>query len=277
MTDTPTSRRGVMIGGAAVGAAVLGLFGPAMCAKVRMDRGSPLPSGAAPQRPQGKSKPMIDEDIAPVLARLDAWYAANLRPDKYRFNPPATDAQIDALERLVGVQLPSAYRQLYRWHDGENNDRWGHIYGLPILPLKQVAEHWTQWNRTLAELGGNRYLIPGSSWPEGAIDPAYVNPRWIPLTADGSSDHIGIDFDPWPRGRVGQVILFGRNEEVKAVLAPSLGTFLGWIADLLESGNFLVDPEPGVQQLREFRLKQPESDGFHDGARKLLGAPSQFP
>ena len=41
---------------------------------------------------------------------------------------------------------------------------------------------------------------------------------------------IGIDLDPWSRGRVGQVILFGRDEDVKAVLADSLGTFLGWIA-----------------------------------------------
>mgnify|MGYP006198197397 CR=1 FL=1 len=46
----------------------------------------------------------------------------------------------------------------------------------------------------------------------GAVDPAYINPRWIPLTHDGSGNHIGLDFDPWPGGRVGQVILFGRDE-----------------------------------------------------------------
>ncbi len=58
---------------------------------------------------------------------------------------------------------------------------------------------------------------------QGAVDPAYINPRWIPLTADGSGGHIGIDFDPWPGGRIGQVILFGRDEDVKAVLAESSG------------------------------------------------------
>ncbi len=63
---------------------------------------------------------------------------------------------------------------------------------------------------------------------------------------------------------------------MKAVLAPSLGAFLGWIADLLESGNFRLDAVPGEERLRLFRLKSPPSDGFHDGARKLLNAPGQF-
>jgi cell wall assembly regulator SMI1 len=126
----------------------------------------------------------------------------------------------------------------------------------------------------LAGFGGNRYEIPGGAWPEGAVDPAYINPRWIPLTHDGSGNHIGLDFDPWPRGRVGQVILFGRDEDVKAVLAESLGKFLEWIADLLESGNFRLEAEELV--LRQFRLKVPQSDDFHAGARILLGAPGPF-
>jgi len=70
-----------------------------------------------------------------------------------------------------------------------------------------------------------------------------------------------------------EVILFGRDEDVKAVLAESLGTFLEWIAGLLESGNFRLDAKAGERVLRQFRLKDPPSDDFHDGARILLGAP----
>jgi cell wall assembly regulator SMI1 len=221
---------------------------------------------------------MSEEDIGPTLARLDAWYAAHLPPDRYVFNPPATETELDAFERLVGLKLPQAYRQLYRWHDGEEDDRWGHIYGLPLLPLKEAGSQWRAWNEVLADpvFKGNRYGVRGGAWPEGAVDPAYINPRWIPLTHDGSGNHIGMDFDPWPAGRIGQIILYGRDEDVKAVLAPSLGAFLDWIADLLESGNFRLDAEPGVQRLRLFRLKTPPSDSFHDGARTLLGAPGPF-
>jgi len=235
-----------------------------------------MPARRPPTRPAGQPKPLLDEDIAPVLARLDAWYAAHLPADKYVFNAPATDAQVDALERLVGIPLPNSYRQLYRWHDGEEDDRWGHFYGLPLMSLRQAGAGWTVWSKVLASFGGNRYMIPGAGWPHGAVDPAYINPRWIPLIRDGSGNHIGLDFDPWPGGRVGQIILYGRDEDVKVVLAPSLGAFLGWIADLLEGGNFRLDAVPGEQRLRLFRLKSPPSDGFHDGARKLLGAPGQF-
>lgn len=112
----------------------------------------------------------------------------------------------------------------------------------------------------------------GGGWPEGAVDPAYINSRWIPLTHDGSGNHIGLDFDPWPGGRVGQVILFGRDEEIKAVLAESLGRFLEWVAGLLESGNFR-EIKPDERVLRAFRLKDPPTDDFQDGARALLGAP----
>lgn len=234
-----------------------------------------MAEGSAPKRPPGQPKPLLEEDIAPVLARLDAWYAAHLPQGRYKFNPPASEAQIQAFERLIGFKLPRAYHQLYRWHDGETDDRWGHIYGLPLVPLEWAAREWTTWNGVLDEFNGNRYEIPGAAWPEGAVDPAYINPRWIPLTIDGSGNSIGLDFDPWPGGRVGQVIIYGRDEEVKLVLAESLGKFLEWIADLLEGGNFRLDDD-GVQRLRLFRLKNPPSDHFHEGARALLGAPGPF-
>lgn len=270
------SRRNLLIGATIAGGLALAGLLPTTCARRKTGIKSVLGDNTPPKRPPGDPNPLLVEDIAPVLARLDAWFAAHLPLDQYKFNPPATDAELDAFERLVGLKLPQAYRQLYRWHDGENDDRWGHIYGLPLLPLKDAAFQWKSWARVLADFGGNRYEVPGASWPADAVDPAYINPRWLPLTHDGSGNHIGLDFDPWPDGRVGQVILFGRDEDVKCVLAESLGKFLEWIAGLLESGNFKLQAEPGKRLLRQFRLKNPSASEFHDGARALLGAPGPY-
>lgn len=270
------NRRKLLVGGTVLGAATLAGVLPASCGKGLFDRQPGQAMNSIPKRPSGDPKPLLEEDIAPVLARLDAWYAANLDPARYGFNAPATDAQLDAFEQEVGIKMPGSYRQLYKWHDGENDDRWGHIYGLPLLPLRYAAADWRQWQKTLAAFDGNPYMVPGRGWPDGAVDPAYINPGWIPLTSDGSSGHIGLDFDPWPGGRIGQVILYGRDEDVKAVLAPSLGQFLEWIAGLLESGNFRLTSAPGEVVLRQFRLKHPPTDHFHDGARILVGAPGQF-
>ncbi len=270
------TRRHLLIGGSVLGALALGGLMPAACAMLQINRKDTKMVGGVPVRPGGEAKPMLDEDITPILGRLDSWFAANLETDKYAFNPPASGVRIDDFERIVGQKLPRSWRQLYEWHDGENDDRRGHIYGLPILPLKQAASQWQQWQDTLAALGNDRYAVPGKAWPDGAVDPAYINPGWIPLTSDGSGGHVGLDFDPWPDGRVGQIILFGRDEDVKVVLAESLGQFFAWIAGLLESGNFRLRAAAGEVVLREFRLKEPATDHFHEGARILLGAPGQF-
>jgi cell wall assembly regulator SMI1 len=270
------SKRNLLIGVSLFAALAIGGLLPTMCAKRQIDRNPKVPGREPPKRPPGTPKPMLQEEIAPVIARLDAWYAAHLSPKQYKFNPPATDAQIDAFERLVGLKMPNAFRQLYRWHDGENDDRWGHIYGIPLLALDHAAAEWKSWHDVLGQFRGNRYAIPADAWPKGAVDPAYINPRWIPLTADGSGNHIGLDFDPWPKGRVGQVILFGRDEDVKVVLAESLGKFLDWIAGLLEGGNFRLKLDPGEVALRQFGLKTPRTSDFYDGARELLGAPGPF-
>ena len=243
----------------------------AACTRRSNDHAS---SGWPPRRPPGEPKPLLEEDIAPQLARLDAWYASHLPADRYALNPPASKPQISGLERQLGLKLPPQFNQLYEWHDGENDDRHGHFFGLPLLPLRQVRSEWQAWQATLAELGGDRYKVRGAAWPANAVDPAYINSRWVPLTHDGSGNHIGLDFDPWPAGRVGQVILFGRDADTKVVIAQSLGRFLAWIADLLESGNYRLAVEPGEQVLREFRLRQPPVDDFQDGARIILGAPS---
>lgn len=265
-------RRSLLVGGSYLGALTLAGMLPGRCIK-----GTNMAENDPPARPPGQPKPLLEENIAPVLARLDAWYAANLPRERYVFNPPASEAELDAFERLVGLELPRVYRQLYRWHDGENDDRWGHIYGLPLLPLNRAEYQWKAWKRVLADFGGNRYEIRGGAWPEGAVDPAYINLRWIPLTDDGSGNHIGLDFDPWPDGRIGQVILYGRDEDVKVVLAQSLGTFLDWIAGLLESGNFRLEAnEDELPLLRLFRLKTPPVNDFHEGARALLGASGPF-
>lgn len=276
MEDMDRAKRNLLIGGLALGTLVIaGLLREASTTRQR-NRKVKRTMTDIPKRPAGNAKPMIEEDIAPVLARLDVWYAADLPPAQYRFNPPATDTQIGAFERAIGMKLPQSFRDLYRWHDGDQDEHWGHIYGLPLLSLDEIAAEHQLWKDTLEDLDGDRYAITGGSWPENAVDPAYINPAWLPLTRDGSGNSIGLDLDPWPAGRIGQVIIFGRDEEVKVILAESLGQFLDWVAGLLESGNFELVPVEGEAPLQSFQLKEPSTDHFHDGARTLLGAPDAY-
>lgn len=163
MKEPDQSRRNLLIGGSLVGVMAVGGLLPSMYALRQIATQKVMPMSKAPKRPEGHAKPILDEDITPILAHLDKWYSAHLPSDKYVFNAPATEPQIDAFERLVGFTMPRSYRQLYRWHDGENDDRYGHIYGLPVLPLERAAGDWKVWKKTLAGFGGDRYAIPSAS------------------------------------------------------------------------------------------------------------------
>ena len=99
-------RRNLLIGGTALVAAALTGLLPEGCARPGDKGKSAVTGNEPPERPSGQPKPLLQEDITPVLARLDSWYAAHLPSDQYAFNPPATDARLDAfveVARLVNA------------------------------------------------------------------------------------------------------------------------------------------------------------------------------
>lgn len=97
--------------------------------------------------------------------------------------------------------------------------------------------------------GNLSWLDHQESVPEGAIQRVYAHPGWIPLISDFLGNYIGVDLAPGPKGRWGQVILFGREFDRKYVVAPSWAAFLMTFADDLENGNHLIEDETEVGEL----------------------------
>lgn len=89
-----------------------------------------------------------------------------------------------------------------------------------------------------------------SSVPEGAVKRIYFHYKWLPLFEDFGGNYIGIDLDPDTAGQKGQVIVFGRDEEVLTVLAPSLDAFFDKVlADLSSGSSVLLQSERHVHDL----------------------------
>lgn len=87
------------------------------------------------------------------------------------------------------------------------------------------------------------------SVPPGAIHQSFAHPQWIPLISDDVGNYIGIDLSPPPNGpgNWGQVILFGREFDIKFKVANNWGDFLLLFANDLEMGNFdLKRPDKSV-------------------------------
>lgn len=80
-----------------------------------------------------------------------------------------------------------------------------------------------------------------SSIPEGVIQPKYFHIKWVPVIEDHGGNYIGIDLDPGPKGKRGQVIVFGSDEQEMFVLANSWGEFLDLIiTEIRECGDALL-------------------------------------
>ncbi|QHJ01046.1 KNR4-like cell wall assembly/cell proliferation coordinating protein [Xylophilus rhododendri] len=161
----------------------------------------------------------------------------------------ASEAEIRCLEKHLAVTLPDALRDFLARHDGQNG--FGLMYGEQFLSVDGIRNQWDTW-RSLDEADMN---ADSAEWmksaPEGAVQPMYCNTRWIPLTHDAGGNHIGLDFDPGVSGTSGQVIVFGRDEDTKRLLAPSFTEFLSEWAAMLEKatwdGEALETPWPAAR------------------------------
>lgn len=72
-----------------------------------------------------------------------------------------------------------------------------------------------------------------TSFPENAIRRTYFHLRWVPLLRDFGGNNIGVDLDPGPAGKLGQIIVYGRDQHDMFVVADDWDAFLDLIIDLI--------------------------------------------
>lgn len=152
--------------------------------------------------------------------------------------PPASDLQIQQAEEEIGVVFPEELRELYRLHNGERVTGPGFFFGLTFLSLDDMLEEWRVWKELESEFA---YEGSHDSTPLGWIKEQYINRKWLPISRDGSGNHLGIDLDPDEKGIKGQVLNFGRDEDFKYVIAKNMVQFLQFIKKTIEDENYTID------------------------------------
>jgi len=225
------------------------------------------------------------------IDKLFEWVEHHLPEVIEYLNPPARSSEIEAAEALLSVKFPEELRALYLRHNGQNEERAsalpngeqlnetnihllkvipGLFYGLEFLPLDKMVSQWESWASHLEgrDISTDEMNELSSSYRAGFVKPVYINTKWIPLTS--GSDHLGLDFDPGPKGTMGQVINFGRDEDVKYVIATSFGEFLDWYVKQLEAGNYIIEEWDGSGTGRVFLIKSPENQHFLDAIKELF-------
>jgi cell wall assembly regulator SMI1 len=202
--------------------------------------------------------------------RFERWLAAHCPHILANLQPPATDAELAMLRDRIGATLPDALIRLYRWKNGQRElRRAGPFYGLAFLSIHDALNQWEAW-KSLADDDPEYTMEPsGTSVVPGVVKEVYVNLSWIPFAYDWGGNHIGVDLDPGPNGRVGQVINFGRDEDTRFVLGATVDDFIERIVTELEADNFVPDDEPDDPG---FNTRNPPSGHFLDSAREWFGA-----
>lgn len=150
--------------------------------------------------------------------------------DLFKLNEGASQSELEDLESLIGVQLPQSVKDFYRVHNGQE-PYWqnkqsspGMFFDWGFSSIKEVVRDWQTWHQ-LQDM--NQDMTDDmSSYPKGHIKNLYTNDGWIPLIDDAGGNHVGIDLDPDVRGVPGQVIIFGRDEDEKRLIANSFTEFL---------------------------------------------------
>lgn len=183
-------------------------------------------------------------------------------------NPPATEADINQLEITIGLTLPDELKQLYRLHNGESGNA-GLFFGLPFISIEEALAEWKVWE----SLADSTTSLDNSiiSVPSNHIKEQYINTRYLPISKDYGGNNIGIDLDPGPDGISGQVINFGRDENTRYVIAPSLSGFMEFILHHVKNNNFTfeINGDEEDEEPRSFLLKEPANSHFLDTLKNL--------
>jgi cell wall assembly regulator SMI1 len=190
---------------------------------------------------------MTAEDL---FGRYLDWLQANVPAAFENLAPPATDADLAELERVIDNALPHDLEAVLRRHNGQKVTMTVRniVKATPCLPTlsflstAEIAIAWKEWDdvrrkTAAAELQALQNI--GRAFPsaDGKVKKLYTSPGWIPLWADPArADFIGADLDPEADGQRGQIINFGRDEQRHYLAAPSFTALLAILVEEVSSG-----------------------------------------
>lgn len=156
-------------------------------------------------------------------------------------NPPASEAELLALQEEIGFDLPDDLKALYLKANGQidiyhaESAEPGKVLtpffgAYDFISIERAVTSYRLWKGIFDEYGETFH----ESFNEEIIGvrqgdpvyPEYWRPGWLPFSIDGGGNSYAVDLSPPPSGTYGQVIVIGSDEDERRVLAPSISAFL---------------------------------------------------
>lgn len=165
--------------------------------------------------------------VETLIGRMDRWLAAN-RPEYYAIlQPGATDADLDAFEDRFSLKLPSAFRQLYRWRNGQDP--------MSYAPLQSNRSFCT-----LEDIARTKEMFDGMIGTDFE-DPRYWRRGWVPFLHNGGGSYLCLDLVAEDGGHPGQLLGFWKQDNDRPVEFPSVEAWLADMVASMEDGSLELD------------------------------------
>ena len=163
------------------------------------------------------------ERLEQVLARTAPEVLAAIEP-----SPGASDQDLAEMSQYLGFVLPSAFRNLYRRHDGPVDPGLAWLWGVEWLNTHEVVDYKDLMDGVLAS-GAYADYAPDEWWSGG----------WIPFGDDRSGHRaLVLDLHGSYAGPPGQVLLVGAKSPSRTALAPDFATFLDLLVAVFDQERF---------------------------------------
>ena len=198
------------------------------------------------------------------LQTIVKWAKVRAPQTLQHLNSPASEPDIQAVEREVGVTLPQSFKALLRTFDGEDGQTWLALFGNgnQLLSCQRIIEQYQLERRIGGSLlQSNKEFHDIEFWKDrtaegvifvrGRVKPLVSHPKWVPITCMNGDVLRYLDYDPAPGGGIGQVIEVDPEGCSYQVLADSFDRFLAEYAQQLEEGMYSVDGEGYIESIEE--------------------------
>lgn len=187
-----------------------------------------------------------------ILDHLELQLVRHVPDLARRLRAPATTAQIEQVESLLGRPLPADLRAAYLWHDGtlavrpDPSDMGPELFG-PFSRWCSLEMAMELWHRDLdhwqSDVDGSfeDYVNDPDNDNGGELRywPA-VPSVWLCIGYSGTRSRTFVDLYPGSSGICGQLV-DSDGEGSERVLAPGIREYFSWLASSLEQRTLTYD------------------------------------
>lgn len=214
-------------------------------------------------------------------AVIEAWLDDHHEEGTELLNPPATAADLDAVEATIGAELPASFRECYRRHNGQCGDT-PLLRRYWMLSTDEIEREW-ELMASLLEDGAfddritkcTPRLRPIDEVIDETIAEVWWSTNWIPFGRDPGGHLLCLDLDPVePPGEdtaeADQVITFWNDTATRGVEGAPFSAWFEGLARKLQTGEY-------VYATWFHPLMVPQSEIEHQPPQSSDGPISQTP